>query len=104
MLVLIVLLACGVEARAWGNLGHKVICEITYRLVKPETRQRIDALIRLDGEFASFRDSCVYPDRPRIRAPEQLINVPRDATGLQSDQCPLAAACVLTAIVEDSRR
>ena len=26
------------EARAWGDLGHKVICEIAFRSVQPYTR------------------------------------------------------------------
>jgi hypothetical protein len=28
----------GGEARAWGDLGHKVICEIAFRLVQPNTQ------------------------------------------------------------------
>jgi hypothetical protein len=94
-------ISLGGEARAWGDLGHKVICEIAFRLVQPDTRTAITRLIELDREFKTFSDSCIYPDRPRIRAPEHFLNLPRDSKGLASDQCPQADACVLTAILHD---
>lgn len=91
----------GSEARAWGDLGHKVICELALRLVQPNTQVAINRLMQLDSEFKTFSDSCIYPDHPRIRAPEHFLNLPRDSNGLTSDQCPQADACVLTAILHD---
>jgi hypothetical protein len=91
----------GGEARAWGDLGHKVICEIAFRLVQPDTQAAINRLMQLDSEFKTFSDSCIYPDHPRIRAAEHFLNLPRDSKGLTSDECPLADACVLTAILYD---
>jgi hypothetical protein len=93
-------LLCG-EARAWGDLGHKVICEIAFRSVQPDTRGAINRLMQLDSEYNTFSDSCIYPDHPRIRAAEHFLNLPRDSKGLTSDECPLANACVLTAILRD---
>ena len=90
-------------ASAWGDLGHKVICEIAFRLVQPDTRAAVRRLIETDAEFKTFADSCVYPDHPRRRASEHFINLPRDAKGLTSDECPQADKCVLTAILADSR-
>jgi hypothetical protein len=84
-----------------GDLGHKVICEIAFRLVQPDTRAAITRLMQLDSEFKAFSDSCIYPDHPRIRAAEHFLNLPRDFKGLTSDECPLADACVLTAILYD---
>jgi len=98
MLALILL---GGEARAWGDLGHKVICEITFHSVLPNTQAAINRLMQLDSEFKSFSDACIYPDHPRIRAPEHFLNLPRDSKGLTSDQCPQADTCVLTAILRD---
>jgi hypothetical protein len=89
------------EARAWGDLGHKVICEIAFRSVQPDTRAAINLLIKLDIAFKTFSDSCIYPDHPRIRADEHFLNLPRDSKGLTSDECPLANGCVLTAILHD---
>jgi hypothetical protein len=45
----------GGEARAWGDLGHKVICEIAFRLVQPDTQAAINRLMQLDSEFKPFR-------------------------------------------------
>jgi hypothetical protein len=94
-------ISLGGEARAWGDLGHKVICEIAFRLVQPDTRVAINRLMQLDSEFKVFSDSCIYPDHPRIRAAEHFLNQPRDSKGLTSDGCPQADSCVLTAILYD---
>ena len=101
VVVTLALISLGGEARAWGDLGHKVICEIAYRLVQPDTRAAIDRLMRLDSEFKTFSDSCIYPDHPRIRAAEHFLNLLRDSKGLTSSECPQADACVLTAILYD---
>jgi hypothetical protein len=97
----LVFISLGGEARAWGDLGHKVICEIAFRLVQPDTRAAINRLMQLDSEFKVFSDSCIYPDHPRIRAAEHFLNQPRDSKGLTSDGCPQADSCVLTAILYD---
>ena len=49
-------------AAAWGDEGHKVICEIAFRLVQPSTRAEIQRPIRTDTEFRRFSDSCIWPD------------------------------------------
>jgi hypothetical protein len=103
LLAILTSISCARDARAWGDLGHKVICEIAFRLVQPETRSELERLIKLDAEFKTFSDACVYPDHPRIRASEHFVNLPRDSKGLSSDECPQANACVLTAIIQDSR-
>jgi hypothetical protein len=101
LLAILMFIVLGDEARAWGDLGHKVICEIALRLVQPETRAAINGLMELDTNFKTFSDSCIYPDHPRIRAAEHFINLSRDSKGLTSDECPLAPPCVLTAILHD---
>jgi S1/P1 Nuclease len=100
-LAMLAFILLGGEARAWGDLGHKVICEIALRLVRLDTQAAITRLMQLDSEFKTFSDSCIYPDHPRIRAAEHFLNLPRDSKGLTSDACPLADACVLTAILSD---
>lgn len=91
------------HAWAWGDTAHQVICEVAFRLAKPATQVEIQRLIDSDpsATFPDFSESCVLPDHPRIRAPEHFLNLPRDSTGLTSDNCPLAQACVLTAIIGD---
>jgi hypothetical protein len=90
------------EAHARGDTGHKIVCEIAFRLAQPDTRAAIRKLIRPDTEFDTFSDSCIFPDHPRKRPSEHFINLPRDFHGLASDECPTADKCVLSAILSDS--
>jgi len=101
LLALVVLLPISSDAWAWGDQGHKVICEIAMRLVQPSTRAEIQKLISNDQQFDTFSDSCIWPDHPRQRASEHFVNLPRDSDGLHSDACPSATACVVTAIKTD---
>jgi len=99
LLALVVLFSLSSHAWAWGGEGHKVICEIAFRLVKPSTRAEIQRLIKTDTEFHRFSDSCIWPDHPRKRAAEHFVNLARDSRGLTpDDMCPRAQECVLSAI------
>lgn len=89
------------EAWAWGDTGHKIVCEIAIRLVKPETRSRIGQIMAEDSESQSFVDACTWPDHPRKRAAEHFLNLPRNAGGLGATDCGEAAGCVVTAINRD---
>jgi hypothetical protein len=82
-------------------VGHKVICGIAFSLAQPRTQDQIQKLIALDSEYKTFADSCVFADHPRQRPEEHYMNLPRDWKGLGSDKCPMADACVLTAILRD---
>jgi hypothetical protein len=98
---------CG-DAQAWSDPGHRIICEIAFRLAQPGTQAAIRKLLEIDTEFRTFADSCVYPDHPirglpRIRSTEHYVNLPRDSKGLTSDECPQAPNCVLSAIRDDSK-
>ena len=101
LVALVALFAISSDAWAWGDQGHKVICEIAFRLVQPNTRAEIRKLISNDERFNSFTDSCTWPDHPRQRASEHFLNLPRDSDGLHSETCPDASACVVTAIKKD---
>jgi hypothetical protein len=96
-----VLFAISSDAWAWGDQGHRVICEIAFRLAQPNTRAEIQKLISTDDRFTSFSDSCTWPDHPRQRASEHFLNLPRNSNGLHSETCPGALACVVTAIKKD---
>lgn len=97
----VLLLSFGGPACAWGDMGHRVICEIAYRVAAPNTRAAIQRLISLDSEFTRFSDSCIWPDHPRRRASEHFVNLPRDARELPKAGCPLAPNCIVTAIEND---
>jgi hypothetical protein len=84
-------------AAAWGDEGHKVICEIAFRMAKPSTRAEIQRLIKTDTAFNRFSDSCIWPDHPRKRSAEHFVNLARDSRGLKDEACPRAQECVLSA-------
>lgn len=98
---LLMVAANGSPALAWGDLGHKVICEIAYRRVSPAARTEIDKLMQTDPEYSSFAEACTWADHPRKRAAEHFVNLARDSHGLTTLDCPGAAACVVSAIRED---
>src|ERR1041385_1579339 len=101
--VLVLCALCG-NASAWGDLGHKIVCEIAFRAAPPTTRAEIRRLIELDDRFDNFADSCTGPDHPHTRPSEHFINLERTATKLTSEDCPTAPQCLLTAIKLDLKR
>src|SRR5260370_40592404 len=91
LLALVVLFPISSDAWAWGDQGHKIICEIAMRLAQPSTRAEIQKLISNDERFVSFSDSCTWPDHPRQRASEHFLNLPRDSAGLSADSLAIAS-------------
>ena len=90
-------------ASAWGGTAHKVICDIALAELTPPARAEVDRLINLDPDFATFADSCVFADIfPRKRPPDHFINFPRNTQAIATDDCPMAATCLFTAIEGDS--
>ena len=87
ILRVLVLVSQGGNANAWGDEGHKIVCEIAFRLSQPDTRGAVRKLIRSDTEFDTFSESCEFPDHPRKRASEYFLNLARNSPGLTSDEC-----------------
>ena len=56
LLALVVLFPISSNAWAWGDEGHKVICEIAFRLSQPNTRAEIRKLIATDEQFNTFSE------------------------------------------------
>ena len=109
MLVLLAVLLYGgfgsPSAFAWGDVGHRVICQIAYEELKPEIRARVDALVAIDPKFRTFADACTAPDHPHIRSPEHYVDLPRSAKGIEvAHPCPVADRCVISAILNDTPR
>jgi hypothetical protein len=100
-LVLAVTLCPIRSALAWGDAGHRIVCDIAFQELTDTARQRVKQLITLDHEFRRFSDACTWPDHPRQRADEHYVNLRRDAAGIGHDKCPLADRCVLTAIDQE---
>src|SRR5438874_4032935 len=102
LLALMMLTAHISNAQAWGDTGHRVVCEIAFQLAAPGTRAEIRRLIQADSQFDFFSDACIWPDHPRKRASEHFINLRRDSSGIASGgQCPTASTCTLAAIEHD---
>jgi hypothetical protein len=86
---------------AWGDTAHRIICEIAFKELNSQARDEVKRLIRLDPVYFTFSGSCIWPDHPRKRSREHFVNLPRSATQLENDPCPLANKCVVTAIEGD---
>ena len=52
------------SALAWGDVGHRVVCQIAYEELKPEIKARVDALVAIDPQFHTFSDACTALDSP----------------------------------------
>ena len=88
-------------AQAWGAGGHYTVCEIGYLNLTPTAKAEVDRLIALGGRFASFTESCTYPDDGRQRPPEHFANYARDVVRVRDPGCPGGSDCVLSAIAND---
>ena len=76
-LALVLLFSLSSHAWAWGDEGHKVICEIAFRLAQPNTRAEIQRLIRTDTEFNRFSDS-LHMARPPAQTRPGALRKPRE--------------------------
>jgi hypothetical protein len=50
-------------AWAWGDLGHKIVCQIPFQELNDKARAEVIRLIALDTTFDSFTDACTWPER-----------------------------------------
>ena len=86
---------------AWGDLGHRVICQVAFQELNDTARNDVIRLIALDGTFDSFTDACTWPDHPRKRAEEHFVNVPRSLQTITTTGCHGVPKCLFTAIPVD---
>ncbi|HEX8624169.1 MAG TPA: S1/P1 nuclease [Allosphingosinicella sp.] len=87
-------------AHAWGQGGHYTVCEIGYLNLTPAAKAEVDRLVALDGRFASFTETCTFPDNPVSRASEHYSNYLRNQRRI-GPGCPGGQPCVLGAIDSD---
>jgi hypothetical protein len=98
--VLIFLLWSNTPSPAWGDLGHRVVCEIAFAKVLPRTRPEIRRLLKRDAQFHFFPDGYIFPEYPRKCSSEHFINLARNVTGPSAAACLLPAKCVLSEVDE----
>jgi S1/P1 Nuclease len=93
------------EACAWGDAGHRIVCQLAYLELTSAAKAKADALIALDPKFKSFATSCTWPDIfPVVRPAEHFLNVPRGSRTVEAGNlCPVAERCVTKAILNDAQ-
>jgi len=90
-------------AYAWGEDGHRVVCQIAFDELTPAARTEVNRLLELDADFDSFAESCLFADSPeRIRFLDHFMNMPRSARAVTTADCPMAESCVIPAIQSDA--
>ena len=90
-------------AFAWGEDGHRVVCQIAFDELMPAAKSEVIRLLALDADFDNFADSCLFADSPeRIRFLDHFMNMPRSARAITTAECPLAESCVIPAIQSDA--
>ena len=94
-------LAAASSAGAWGDVGHKIVCEIAFHELSDRARAEVLRLIRKDTEFSVFSESCVWADHPKQRETEHYINVPRSFPAFAAAECPTRSRCLFSAIRTD---
>lgn len=87
-------------AHAWGQGGHYTVCEIGYLNLTPAAKAEVDRLVALDGRFASFTETCTFPDNPVSRASEHYSNYLRSDRRIRPG-CPGGRPCVIGALESD---
>lgn len=105
------------QALAWGDAGHRTVCEIAWRNLTPtaqaEVRRLLGAHPVIPVRAPRNRElgwACTYPDNvvtggPGRRSPEHFVNYPRSLlTVTPASGCGAAPLCVISAILTDYGR
>ena len=75
-------------ASLWSGDGHRLICEIAWRHLTPETRRLVHGLRA--GETGTFAESCTWADQIRAERPAtynyHFINIPAGASGMSMER------------------
>ena len=105
-LALIVVSAFTGSAFAWGQDGHRTVCEIAFLRLDKAHQMEVSRLAKSykapDGtRFTSFAQGCTFPDDARAKAQDKVagydrfhmfdnwhfLNLPRTATAVTEDDC-----------------
>jgi hypothetical protein len=107
-------LSWGSQALAWGDSGHRTVCEIALRNLTRVARAEVARLLRAHPAIlganplnAEYGWACTYPDHPASggpgrRSPEHFVNYPRTLMAVtEASGCGEAPQCVVSAIAAD---
>ncbi|HEX8365587.1 MAG TPA: S1/P1 nuclease [Allosphingosinicella sp.] len=114
LLAVLILSGWSARAAAWGDTGHRLVCEIALRNLTPAASAEVARLLQANATIrgANSRNlqygwACTYPDHPADNAPPALArrsplhfaNYPRTLLAVTaSSGCGVASQCVVTAI------
>lgn len=117
LLLAILGLAWSAPALAWGDAGHRTVCEIAWRNLTPtaqaEVRRLLGAHPVIPVRAPRNRElgwACTYPDNvvtggPGRRSPEHFVNYQRNLLAVTAGSgCGTAPLCVISAIIADYGR
>ena len=62
MVAVVVAALVGAPADAWGPQGHRLICEIAWIKMAPQSRAMVGGLLADDVDYATFAESCNWAD------------------------------------------
>lgn len=102
------------QAAAWGDTGHRTVCEIALRNLTPASATEVARLLGVhqailaDPRRREFGWACTYPDHPAQggpprRSPDHFVNYPRNLLSITAATgCAGQAQCVISAIPGDA--
>ncbi|HEY6137576.1 MAG TPA: S1/P1 nuclease [Thermoanaerobaculia bacterium] len=127
--VLALLVLCASNAFAWGQEGHRIVCQIALGLLTPAEQQKVTALakgyVQPPGtklKINDFPDACIFPDEARGQVGDaeknhiqnspwmkfkpfdnqHFLNVDRTTKTISESDCH--DDCVLTGIASQAKR
>lgn len=89
-------------AAAWGDVGHRWVCQITWDHLDEGTRGKVLDILDFKTR-AEFEDSCnwadAYREGHRETGPWHYVSVPRGATEVVMERdCPVETSCAVREI------
>jgi hypothetical protein len=111
--VLVLGLGWAGPASAWGDAGHRTVCEIALRNLTPTAQREVTRLLHAHPAIlaanplnAEYGWACTYPDHPASagpgrRSPEHFANYARTTLAITGPGCGIAPVCVVSAIAQD---
>jgi hypothetical protein len=115
------------SAWAWGNEGHRIICQIAFERLTPAAKTLVSNIFadrtevkdpfancsscvndKLDGRFMTFQEGCIWADESRTDTFKDTyeyhyINVPQASSTLDLTRDCAALDCAVVAIQRNAR-
>jgi hypothetical protein len=103
------------QAKAWGQFGHLVVCDLAYRNLTDTSKEKLKQLFNGnrgitvrgkdgvdDRHYTSFNLGCLEEDvAPRKHEDDHFINVSRDTRSIDGKACPQNGECIFAGIERD---